>query len=209
MKAKVIKIKVEETYEWLKYRHYAKRIPQIMEAFGLYNDSELVGIVTYGIPPSPTLCRGVCGDKYFLDVYELNRLCLLNNKKNEASFLVARSLKLLPKPKIIVSYADTNWDHVGYIYQATNFLYTGLSAKRTDVDSGDNRHAKTTFADPKIDNSKRKNRSQKHRYIYFLGSKKQVRQMHQDLNYSVLPYPKGEHKRYDASFVPNTQQLLL
>ena len=138
-----------------------------MEAFGLYNDNELVGIVTYGIPPSPTLCRGVCGDKYFLDVYELNRLCLLNNKKNEASFLVARSLKLLPKPKIIVSYADTHWDHVGYIYQATNFIYTGLSAKRTDVDSGDNRHAKTTFADPKIDNSKRKNRSQKHRYIYF------------------------------------------
>ena len=46
--------------------------------------------------------------------------------------LVGRSLRLLPKPSVVVSYADTAQGHVGYVYQAANFIYTGLSAKRTD-----------------------------------------------------------------------------
>ena len=33
--------------------------------------------------------------------------------------------------KGILSYADSRY-HKGYIYQACNFIYTGLSAKRTD-----------------------------------------------------------------------------
>ena len=39
-------------------------------------------------------------------------------------------------------------------------------------------------------------RPQKHRYIYFLGSKKEVKQLNKDLNYEVQPYPKGESKKY-------------
>jgi len=33
---------------------------------------------------------------------------------------------------VVVSYADTSQNHHGYIYQATNWIYTGLSAKRPD-----------------------------------------------------------------------------
>ncbi len=33
---------------------------------------------------------------------------------------------------IIVSYADTSQNHHGYIYQATNWIYTGLTKKNTD-----------------------------------------------------------------------------
>ena len=127
---KVLPIKNEESYEWLLKKHYAKRIPQIMFAFGLYESDELLGVVTYGIPASPSLCMGICGKDYSAKVLELNRVCLLNNDKNQASFLVANSIKLLPKPTIVVSYADTNKGHVGYVYQATNFIYTGLSAIR-------------------------------------------------------------------------------
>ena len=39
---------------------------------------------------------------------------------------------MITKPKVIVSYADTSLGHHGYIYQATNWIYTGLSAKRKD-----------------------------------------------------------------------------
>ena len=129
---KVLQIKPEETYPWLLKKHYAKRVPQIMFAFGLYDDADLVGVVTYGIPASPSLCMGICGKEYSDKVLELNRLCLEDNYKNQASFLVANSIKLLPKPTIVVSYADTAQGHVGYVYQATNFLYTGLSANRVD-----------------------------------------------------------------------------
>ena len=126
---KIIPIEPKETYDWLLNVHYAKRIPQIMKAFGLYNGNSLIGIVTYGIPASPSLCMGICGKEYSNKVLELNRLCLINNDKNQASMLVSGSIKQLPKPTIVVSYADNAQGHVGYVYQATNFIYTGLSEK--------------------------------------------------------------------------------
>ena len=53
----VLRIKPEESYPWLLEKHYAKRIPQIMYAFGLYEDGKgLIGVVTYGIPASPPPC---------------------------------------------------------------------------------------------------------------------------------------------------------
>ena len=119
--------------------HYAKRMPSISHAFGLYDNKELTGVVTYGSPASPSLCIGVCGPECKDMVIELNRLCLLNNKKNEASYLVSNSLKLLPRPMIVVSYADTSMKHTGYVYQACNFIYTGKTAARTDVDRSPNR----------------------------------------------------------------------
>jgi len=88
--------------------------------------------VTYGTPPSATLKTGICGESRKDDVLELNRLCLLDNKKNQASFLVSNSIKQLPDRKIIVSFADIEQGHKGTVYQAANFIYCGLSAKRTD-----------------------------------------------------------------------------
>src|SRR5699024_11264718 len=38
--------------------HYAKRWPSISYAFGLFDKSELVGVVTYGAPPSRHLQVG-------------------------------------------------------------------------------------------------------------------------------------------------------
>lgn len=48
-------------------------------------------------------------------------------------------------------------------------------------------------------------RSRKHRYFYFLGSKMQVKEMKQQLPYQIEPYPKGENIRYDASYKPAIQ----
>ena len=87
--------------------HYARRIPSITYAFGLIKNGELVGVVSYGTPASNTLCRGICGDEYEKTVVELNRLVLRDNLPNEASRLVGKSLKMLPTPLIVVSFADT------------------------------------------------------------------------------------------------------
>ena len=56
MGLKITPIKSKETYNWLLEKHYAKRIPNITDAFGLFFDSTLIGVVTYGIPPSHSLC---------------------------------------------------------------------------------------------------------------------------------------------------------
>lgn len=203
-KYEVRQIKSVATHDWLTTMHYAKRIPNITDAFGLFFDRELVGVITYGKPASPFLCIGVCGPEFAKYVYELNRVCLLNNKKNEASFFVAATLRLLSSPRIIVSYADTAMEHVGKIYQACNFMYTGASKPRTDVDTGE-RHARHISG---LDYSKRKNRSSKHRYLYFVGDKKQKKLFRQSLRYDLQPYPVGLSRNYETPNAPVTQMEL-
>ncbi len=125
---KVIPIKYEECVSWLLNIHYAKRLPMISHSFGLYIDKILKGVITYGLPPSPELCKGICGEDYKHKTLELNRVVLEDNHKNYASYFISQTLKLLKKPKIIVTFADPNMNHNGYIYQATNFIYTGTSS---------------------------------------------------------------------------------
>ena len=214
----VLPIKPEEAHPWILQKHYAKRLPNIMFAFGLYEENKLIGVVTYGMPASRSLCVGICGEQHSDFVIELNRLCLQNNDKNEASFLVGNSLKLLPKPKIVVSYADAGQGHVGYVYQATNFIYTGLSANRVDwtVKGMEHKHSKTISDGMTLESIKEKygddfyykERSRKHRYIYFHGSKTDKKVLRSRLMYKIEPYPKGDSQRYDSGGAVQTQQLL-
>lgn len=214
----IIPIHPKETYDWLLNVHYAKRIPQIMKAFGLYDNDKLIGVVTYGIPASPSLCMGICGKEYSEIVLELNRLCLLDNHKNLASKLVSGSIKQLPKPTIVVSYADNKQGHVGYVYQATNFLYTGLSEKRIDwaIKGLEHKHSKTISDGMTLEKIKEKygndfyhiERSRKHRYIIFHGSKNDKKILRSKLKYKIQPYPKGQNKNYDASYQPTIQTKL-
>lgn len=199
----VLPIKPEEAVPWILKKHYAKRLPSISYAFGLYDQNDLIGIVTYGMPASNSLCEGVCGLENKHLVIELNRLCLQKNNKNEASFLVSNSIKLLPKPMVIVSYADTAQGHIGYVYQATNFIFTGTTKERTDMFAGEGKHSRHA-ADPTI----RQFRSAKHRYIYIHGNKYQKKNLKNALKYKQEPYPKGDIKRYDSGSNVPTQALL-
>jgi hypothetical protein len=184
--------------------HYAKRFPSITYAFGMFEQNELIGIVTYGTPPSSTLRRGVAGDQYIDKILELNRLVLKYNRKNEASKLVSKSLKMLPE-SIVVSFADTEQGHVGYVYQACNFMYTGLSAKRTDwkIKGKEHLHGQTiadefrgvtnraeAIRQKYGDDFYLKERSRKHRYIYLVGSKTFKKQAMKELKYDTMDYPK-------------------
>ena len=219
---RVLPILHSECEPWLLKKHYAKRLCPISHAFGLYVNDRLVGICTYGVPSSSPLRSGICGKKNEGLVLELNRLCC-ESGENFASFLIGRSLRLLPKPSIVVSYADIGVGHVGYVYQAANFVYTGLSAKRTDwtVEGLEHLHGATIadmsrgqknrveFMREKFgDKFKLKNRSRKHRYVFFSGSKSDKKRLFADLKYGLEAYPKGDSIRYDAGGVIPTQSLL-
>tara|TARA_R110002012_G_scaffold5991_3_gene27476 strand:+ start:1204 stop:1821 length:618 start_codon:yes stop_codon:yes gene_type:complete len=180
------KISYEQTKPFILNIHYAKRMPSISYAYGLFESNNLIGIVSYGSPVSPSLCKGVAGEENKKIVIELNRLVLKENKKNQASILIGASLKLLPKPKIIVSYADTKQNHLGIVYQATNFMFTGTSKLRTDIASKDGKHSRHHLGDK----TKRVFRSPKHRYIYIIGNKKQKKELLKNLKYKILDYPK-------------------
>ena len=127
-KYKVCSIVKNQTHDWLLNKHYAKRIPAIEYAFGLFDGVILVGVMTFGQPPSPSLKESICGKEYSNLCIELNRLVVNDGlEKNTLSYFVSQSLKMIPSPRIIVSFSDINKGHQGYIYQATNWIYTGLS----------------------------------------------------------------------------------
>ena len=198
-------IKRLDCSEYILQIHYAQRWPSISYAFGLYLDDVLCGVITYGTPPSATLKVGIAGPDNKADILELNRLCLRNNIKNEASILISSSLKMLPTNKIIVSFADISQGHSGCVYQATNFIYCGLSAKRTDwkVKGKEHLHGQTiadefrgvknraaAMREKYGDDFYLAPRSRKHRYIFIVGGKSYKKKIKKVLKYKIMQYPK-------------------
>lgn len=184
--------------------HYLHRRPQNKYSFGLFckNTNKLVGVCIYGTPPNRSLQIGICGKDFANEVIELNRLwiddCI---GKNAESFLIGNTIKMI-KEKIIVSYAEKGVGHTGYVYQATNFIYTGLSAKRTDLKikgvetKGHSRHISDKYGGQKKareilgDKCELVERPRKHRYIYFNCDRKTKKNLMQQLKYKIESYPK-------------------
>ena len=173
-------------------------------AFGLFDDGECLGIMTFGVPASPNLCEGICGKEWKDSVFELNRMVFANPVKNGPSRLFSGATKLLPQPMIIVSYADTEYGHVGKVYQACNFIYTGLSAKRNNYVDGSGRHAREIQKTDVMEE-----RSRKHRYVYINANKSDKKKIMSALKYKIEPYPQGTPNRYEINHRPTTQGSLL
>lgn len=196
MKGEILYLTAKEAWDFLKPKHYAGRKPQISKAFGWEIDGELVAVCTFGKPASPSLCKGVCGDENSKYVYELNRLCRIEELELQLSQFVSACLRILKDENwIIVSYSDTGMNHNGYIYQACNFIYTGCTKQRTDKYVENGKHSRH------YDNDKqgeyRVVRTAKHRYIYFATrDRKLKRTWANSLNYPICSYPKGENKNY-------------
>lgn len=186
--------------------HYAHRAPPIVAAVGLYVDDVLAGCVTYGIPAVPNVQRA-CGEELRKRTLELNRLYIHDwAGKNSESYLVGASFRWLadkwPEYRVLVSYADSAQGHFGYIYQATNWTYTGESREgcegftvgRDTIHAKDmnNRHGTSAVAAilQLYPGAVAIPGSPKHRYVYFLGDRRQKRELRQALRWPVLPYPK-------------------
>jgi hypothetical protein len=193
----VRKIENSNTKELILNFHYARRMPSISFAYGLFLNGELEGVVTFGQPASPRVCDGIAGKENARLVLELNRLVLRNNRKNEASRLVGQALRMLPKPKIIISYADTAQKHLGVVYQATNFDYYGLSEIRTDrvfIDGTKQKHGRhviSTDIENLHERTKLVERPRKHRYVKIIANKTIQKRLMQQIKYEKKRYPKN------------------
>lgn len=184
-------------------KHYLHRKAPCSFAFGMFDkvSGEIVGVVIYGVPASSTLLRGICGDDESKNVYELTRLWIDDSvPKNGESFLIGNTIKKLDR-QIIVSYADSSQEHIGVVYQATNFLYTGLSSKFKDpkVRGLEGQHH-ATYANGLTnaqviekfgDRVYWVERARKHRYIYFNAKHSRKKELLRKLRYKVQPYPKA------------------
>lgn len=106
--------------------HYSKAVPSSSYSYNVYEDGEWCGVVLFGCGATPNI-----GKPFGLiqgEIVELVRVAL-NGKQHTTSEVVAASLKRLhkdaPQIKMVVSFADADQNHVGTIYQATNWIYLG------------------------------------------------------------------------------------
>lgn len=188
----------------VKKHHYLKRAASCMFAFGLFNGMELLGVLIYGKPANQNLCRGVCGPEESDRVLELTRLWVQDGTlKNTESFFIGQTLKMLPAEyDIIVSYAEISAGHRGVIYQATNWIYTGLSDAHLiwEIEGQETKHSRhlldslggTNKAKEFYGNQmKAIQRGRKHRYVMLRGSRSRKKQLLAKLRYKMQSYPKG------------------
>jgi hypothetical protein len=205
----VSKVSNQEANNLQVANHYLGRKAQAVEAFGLFESddvfSEMIGCIIFGKPASPSLCVGICGKEESKFVLELTRLWIKDaSPKNAESFLIGKALKMLdPRWQIIVSYAEISAGHVGTVYQATNFIYTGLSDAHAIwlLDGQAGRHDRHLFDEyGGVEGAKafygsrlvKGQRGRKHRYILFRGSRKRKKELLSRLRYNIQKYPKTE-----------------
>lgn len=165
--------------------HYLHRKAPCSIAFGLFLDGIIKGVICYGTPSSSPLRIGIAGKENILNVVELTRLWVDDSvPKNGESYLIGNTMRKSGK-EIIVSYAEIQQGHIGTVYQATNWIYTGLSAKRTNwTIKGINKHCQTIadkYSSKEIrekygDDFSLQPRPRKHRYVFInaKGSRKKT-----------------------------------
>jgi len=184
--------------------HYLHRRAPCSIAFGLFYGEQLMGVICYGTPSSSSLRKGIAGDENIMNVIELTRLWIDDSvPRNGESFLIGNTVRKCGK-EIVVSYAEIQQGHIGTVYQATNWLYTGLSAKRTNwTIEGVDKHCQT-IADKYTSKEIREkfgdkfslvDRPRKHRYVFINANKKRKKELLTQLKYKILPYPKKENDK--------------
>ena len=161
-------------------RRYLHRKTNVSYAFGLFFEGEMVGVCTFGCPPSRHLQMGACPTNPGL-VIELNRLWVSDAMgRNTESWFISRALRMLP-PRIVVSYADTRFGHIGYMYRASNFNYAGWTDMERKAPRYDylapGKHTRDAFRNGKGAKSKKVRRKPKHKYWTTTGNRKERRDM--------------------------------
>ena len=181
--------------------HYLHTRASCIYGFGLFEDEEIIGVILYGNPTAPTTLD-ICGKDERKSVIEITRLWIKDDTpKNTESYFIGNTIKLIDK-EIIIAFADPEFEHVGTVYQASNFIYTGRSKRggRVIAIKGNKIHNKTLWKQYKTakrirevfgdENVYYKPYITKLRYVYFNCSKKRKKELLSKMIYKIEPYPK-------------------
>ena len=179
-------------------------------------EEKLIGCMSYGYPVGRSVVSSIFKDESILDtnnILELTRLFIHDGYgKNIESYCISQSFKWLKENakdiKVLVSYADPAQRHNGGIYQATNWIYQGeglnlmpnysVSLTKEPYNWIHSRTVFSRFGSHNIEKLKkaigdtfwRMREPEKHRYVYFLGSKKENKLFINTLKHPKLTYPK-------------------
>lgn len=200
----VAPIPIAAAKNMVEQHHYLHSLPGGTSlAFGVFITNRLMGAVTLGVGPANV--HRLVQRAFHHDCLTLTRFWLADelppNSESRVLGIVLRALRDGSSTKFIVSYADPAAGHIGTIYQATGWLYTGLSeaTPRYDIGDGVLRHSRTvsnhygtrsqTYLQRHGIPLKLVPQSHKHRYIYFLAPGWRSR-----LQVQTLPYPQLDRR---------------
>jgi hypothetical protein len=158
--------------------HYAGRIGRSGLNFGYFLNDVLIGLIIY-VPPirqEVAIKQGLA----YKEVLELSRLVVHPEYqiKNLASFLIANSIhevrRLRPEVKLLVSFADSTYNHSGIIYKASNWKLDGEveSSYWYADDKGYICHKKTLWNHAKKMSMTESEYCNKYNYMKVFGEKK-------------------------------------
>ena len=189
--------------------HYAKCVPSSSYAYNVYNENdEWCGSILFGCGATPMIAKPFGMSQW--EVVELVRVAL-NGKQPCTSECVAAALRKLhedaPQIKIVVSFADADQNHIGTIYQATNWIYLGLKnagERSAFIINGKKTHPRTIgsaggvqsleWVREHLDKNATEFRTKgKQKYIFVFNKK-----LRKKWKLKAKPYPKKEEGEINA-----------
>lgn len=188
--------------------------------YGLFDSKSLllIGVCVFHTNSAKEIVKGCFNiQAYKLDgFYELGRLCLNPHyfEKNITSYFLGASIRLLRKQKnvtALLTYADIG-KHIGYIYQACNFKYYGLTSAKKDFFYIDKNGVEVKLQRGKCKHliGEWRDKTQKHRYLIIYD--KSLKTIWTEQSYpkgeQIAEFNSGESKAVNQSFLPpETAQL--
>jgi len=194
-------------YEWLGTMNAGP-----VALYGLVAHGEILGVACFGTPHGNNSTKICTGD---WPTIALERgACVHYAHPHAASFLIPRACKMMHDDfgyKVFCAYSDPEAGEIGTVYQACNWLYLGQSPGR----SSKTRAFGTYLPTGKQYNSRQlrsmakkgaiqspwnklrtdpdwsfRNKPDSHKYVHFVGTKRERREMRESLRYQVMHYPK-------------------
>lgn len=212
----VRKIDCKQARGYIAAFHYSKTMPDSSRfIYGLFYKELLCGVCVFGMRCGKNQYTAICPSIKNGEYIELTRLWLEDSLgRNSESYFISKCIRLLPKDiKMIVSFSDEKQNHVGYIYQASNFIYLGKNkgGKMLVTADGIEKHPRLLgiyrMRRPEFKNLKNDElinvlqlryveSGAKHRYVYFKD-----RRLLKQLNLKPMPYPKkvGSDREEDGT----------
>ena len=218
--AKEIIVKKHYTHAWTACRYALGIFYRTDESNAVGDNHKLIGCLVYGFPVGARAANSVSDSITKDNILELTRLyCDDGYGSNIESFALGQSFKWFKENdkaiKVLISYADNGQEHLGGIYQATNWIYQGMN---TDIALMPNYgislskdpykwiHSRTVFSMWGSGNLEalraaigkdgykefwRREEPPKHRYVQILAQdKKEKKDLMKRLKHEIRPYPK-------------------
>jgi len=224
--AKDMIVKNHYSHAWTSCRYALGIFYEMDNEHSFFDEKEerLAGVAIYGYPVGARAAASISSELEPKQALELSRLFIYEEYgKNMESISISKTFQWLkenaPDIKVLISYADPGQEHLGGIYQATNWHYQGTNLGIMDnygiklEPDGKWIHSRTVFSmfgSGNLEHLKnrightfwRRTEPRKHRFFYLLGNKGEKKKVLNNLIHPLKPYPKDPKE-----YVPEIEKI--